>query len=60
MAELTLRISDSHKSFDYKGVHLVIDYPISTERLEKIKLAINHQLDFEISSSQKNRSSHDH
>ncbi|MEE8725159.1 MAG: hypothetical protein SOH95_00045 [Bifidobacterium crudilactis] len=48
MAELTFKVSEAHKAFSYSRALLVIEYPISAQQLEKVKLAINAQLDHEI------------
>ena len=48
MAKLTLKVSEAHKAVSYSRALLIIEYPISTQQLEKVKLAINAQLDHEI------------
>ena len=49
MAQWSFDVSDVHKVLDYGKVLLTISYPIQSDDLKKIKLAINAQLDHEIS-----------
>jgi hypothetical protein len=48
MAKITIDVSDSHKSFDFKGALLIIQCPSTLERMRRIKQNIDAQLNHEI------------